>query len=137
MQPWKTKNPQRDHIVSEIAACREHIEYPAPSSFMQQWAALDIAGLWKEIAAPVLIVYGMSDFIAGVDDQPYLAAMIDSFHPGRATLQPITAMDHYLTKAVSMEASMAGKRGISGEFEPAALEAIGNWLEQTAKKPDV
>jgi pimeloyl-ACP methyl ester carboxylesterase len=126
-----------DHIVSEIAACREHIEYPAPSSFMQQWAALDIAGLWKEIATPVLIVYGTSDFIAGVDDQPYLAAMIDSFHPGQATLQPIPGMDHYLTKAVSMEASMAGKRGVSGEFEPAALEAIGNWIQKTAKKPGV
>lgn len=119
-----------DEVVKSDPACRDFITYPAPYTFMQQWAALNLAEHWKRVESPVLIVNGLSDFIATVSDGPYLADIINSFHPGHATLKAIPGMDHYLTRAASMEASMARTDGERGEFVPDVLEAIKDWLHQ-------
>jgi hypothetical protein len=42
-------------------------------------------------------------------------------------------MDHYMTKAASMEESMKRTTGIYGEFEPAVLDAIRDWLAQQVR----
>jgi len=100
---------------------------------MQQWADVNIGAAWKAIDRPVLIVYGTSDFVATAADHPYLADVINAFHPGTATLRPIRGMDHPMNKAVSMAESFA--RSTPGEFEPKLLETIADWLrsERTTK----
>lgn len=117
-----------DQVLKDIPTCKDYIEYPAPYTYMQQWAAISPAEEWKKINAPVLIVYGTSDFISTIADDPYLADIINSFHPGHATLKAIPGMDHYMTRAASMEESMLRKAGERVEFEPAVLETIKNWL---------
>lgn len=119
-----------DEVVKSDPACRDFITYPAPYTFMQQWASLNLAEHWKRVDSPVLIVNGLSDFIATVSDGPYLADIINSFHPGHATLKTIPGMDHYLTRAASMEASMARTDGERGEFVPDVLDTIKGWLDQ-------
>jgi hypothetical protein len=42
-------------------------------------------------------------------------------------------MDHYLAKASSMEESITRSAGILGEFEPAVLDVVREWLDQRAK----
>jgi hypothetical protein len=108
--------------------CAEFIEYPAPYTFMQQWAALDLSAEWKRVDLPVLIVQGESDFVATVGDAPLLRDIVESFHPGRATLATIPGMDHFLTRAESMKASMDRPSGTTGEFDPRVLDAIRGWL---------
>jgi pimeloyl-ACP methyl ester carboxylesterase len=120
-----------EQLLKELPACADYIAYPAPYTFMQQWAALNLAEEWKKVDAPVLVVYGTSDFVSTIADDPYLVDIINSFHPGRATLKAVPGMDHYLTKAASMEESM--KRTTSGEFEPAVLDAVRDWLAQQAR----
>ena len=123
-----------EQLLKEMPACGEYISYPAPYTFMQQWAALNLAEEWKRVDAPVLIVYGTSDYVSTVADDPYLADIINSFHPGRATLKAVPNMDHYLTKAASMEESMKrAEAGAGGEFEPAVLDAVRDWLAQQAR----
>ncbi|MDT5120653.1 MAG: uncharacterized protein QOC96_135 [Acidobacteriota bacterium] len=119
-----------EQILKDSPTCKEYIEYPAPYTYMQQWAAISPAEEWKKISAPVLVVYGTSDFISTIADDPYLADIINSFHPGRATLKAITGMDHYMTRAASMEESLSRKTGERAEFEPAVLETIKGWLQQ-------
>jgi len=97
---------------------------------MQQWADLDLAAEWKRVDAPVLIVQGESDFVATVADAPLLRDVIESFHPGHATLSMIPGMDHYLTREPSMKASM--EMTAAGEFEPRVLETIQGWLTRQA-----
>jgi hypothetical protein len=121
-----------DQVLKELPSCKDYIEYPAPYSYMQQWAALNLAEEWRKVDAPVLVVYGASDFVSTIADDPYLADLIGSFHPGRATLREIPGMDHYLAKASSMEESMKRSTGILGEFEPAVLDAVRDWLDQRA-----
>ena len=119
-----------DGVVRDMPECREDVQFPAPYTFMQQWAALNMGEIWKATRAPVLVVIGSSDFVATVGESPYLAAMVNSFHPGRATLRVIEGMDHYMAKAPSMLASM--QRTGPAEFEPAVLEATRAWLRQQA-----
>ena len=119
-----------DAILAAHPECREHIEYPAPYTYMQQWADLDLAAEWKRVEAPVLIVQGESDFVATVSDAPLLRDIVESFHPGHATLAMIPGMDHYLTRAPSMKASL--EKTAAGEFEPRVLETIQGWLAQQA-----
>jgi alpha-beta hydrolase superfamily lysophospholipase len=121
--------------MEEDAACKEFVEYPAPYTFMQQWAAISPAEEWKKVAAPVLVVYGTSDFVSTVADDPYLADLINSFHPGRATLKAIPNMDHYMARAASMEESIRRAAGARVEFEPAVLEVIKDWLRRQASPP--
>ena len=54
---------------------------------MQQWAALNMAEEWKKVAAPVLIVYGTSDLSLRSPMISYGVDVINSFHPGHATLR--------------------------------------------------
>ncbi|HYM23791.1 MAG TPA: alpha/beta fold hydrolase [Vicinamibacterales bacterium] len=119
-----------DAILAAMPECADHIEYPAPFTFMQQWADVNVAAAWKAIDRPVLIVYGESDFVSTIADDAYLAAMIDGFHAGRATLKAIPGMDHGLNKVASMAESLA--RTTPGEFDPAILDVVTGWLRAQA-----
>jgi pimeloyl-ACP methyl ester carboxylesterase len=121
-----------DAIVSTRPECKPFIEYAAPYTFMQQWAALDLSAEWKRVDVPVLIVQGETDFVATVADAPLLRDIIESFHPGTATLAMIPSMDHFLTKAESMKSSMAGTSTTAGVFQPKVLETIETWLKARA-----
>jgi pimeloyl-ACP methyl ester carboxylesterase len=125
-----------DEVTKARLDCGDLIAYPAPYTYMQQWAALNPAAEWKKVDAPVLVVYGESDYVSTVADDPYLAALIDSFHPKHATLQAIPGMDHNLTRAASMEESLAhDQAGTPEEFDPAVLDAIQAWLLRQAGAP--
>jgi alpha-beta hydrolase superfamily lysophospholipase len=125
-----------EQVLTDMPGCGEAITYPAPYTFMQEWADLDMAKEWKGVDSPVLIIYGTSDYIASNADHPYLAAIINSYHPGNATLKPIQGMDHYLTKAASMEESISRTPGSPpGEFNTAVTDTILAWLrERTGKQ---
>ena len=109
-----------------MTGCRDQTTYPAPASYMQQWAAQNPSANWKTIDAPVLIVYGTSDYVATNADSPYLAKIINSFHPRQATVRAISGMDHNMLRAGSMEESM--NRTDPGEFDVQIVDVIGAWL---------
>ena len=119
-----------EQLLKDVPACQDYIDYPAPHSYMQQWASLNLVEEWRKVDAPVLVVYGTADYVSTIADDPYLVEVINGFHPGRATLKAISGMDHYLAKASSMEESMKQSSGIFGEFEPAVLDVVRNWLDQ-------
>ena len=122
-----------DAILASRSECADAIAFPAPFTFVQQWADVNPAAAWKAVDVPVLVAYGTSDFVSTVADQPYLAATIDAFHPGRASAEAIAGMDHTLNKAATMEESF-NRKGV-GEFEPAIVAAVARWLDRTTKPP--
>jgi uncharacterized protein len=117
-----------EQLLRDLPSCRESIEYPAPYTFIQQWAALNFGEMWKRAAAQTLVVSGKSDFVATIGDAPLLVNIINSFRQGTATLAEIEGMDHYMTKAATMEASM--KQDATGEFEPQVIEVIKKWMRE-------
>ena len=111
--------------------CADSVSYPAPMTLMRQWTAIDPAAEWKKVDTPVLIVYGGTDFVAtGDTDAPYLRDMVESFHPGNATLVRIDTMDHYMGHAPTMEEALARTQGLLEPFEPRVLETVRGWLER-------
>ena len=117
-----------DDIVKVSPECRDFITFPAPYTYMQQWAALNPAEEWKRVSAPVLILYGTADFVSTIADDPYMADVVNSFHPGNASIKVVQNMDHTMYKAPSMEQSMNWPANTPREFEPAVLDAITEWL---------
>ena len=118
-----------EDVLAARPECKESIQYPAPYTYMQQWAALDLSAEWKRVDVPVLIVQGETDYVATVEDAPLLRDIIESFHPGKATLAMIPKMDHFLTRAESMKSSMTAP---TGEFDPKVIDVIQAWLTRQA-----
>jgi pimeloyl-ACP methyl ester carboxylesterase len=96
-----------DEILTTLPECADHIAYPAPFTFMQQRADVNVAAAWKAVDRPVLIVYGTSDYVSTIADDACLEEMINAFNPGAATVNAIPGMDHGLNKAGSMAESFA------------------------------
>ena len=117
-----------DALLAARPECASFVEYPAPYTFMQQWAALDPSALWKRVGVPVLIVQGERDFVATVADAPLLRDIVESFHPGSATLAMVPTMDHYLTRVESMKAGMTRDGVATAEFDETLLKTIAAWL---------
>jgi hypothetical protein len=112
--------------------CREYIDYPAPYTFMQEWADVNLGASWKNVTAPVLVAYGTSDFVAIPEDAPALANLINVFHPGQADVRAVPEMDHYLTRAKSKTESMRQASGTLGTFDTDVLDLVRDWLTQKA-----
>ena len=116
-------------IVSTLPGCARSLEFPQPYTFMQQAGDVDQAAHWKYIDAPVLVIYGTSDFVTSEADSRYLVDMINSFHPGRASLRVIEGMDHGLMRASSQSESYAGNG--SSDAHPELLQAVVRFLDST------
>jgi pimeloyl-ACP methyl ester carboxylesterase len=110
---------------------------PAPYTYMRQVVALNLAETWKAVDAPVLVIYGTSDFLTSLDEHQYLVDLINSFHKGRATLAAIEQMDHFLARAKTMRESMRriGDEQARDEFQPAILERVRDWLDGILGQP--
>jgi pimeloyl-ACP methyl ester carboxylesterase len=121
-----------EQILQRSPECKDEITFPAPYTFMQQWAALNVGEAWKRVDAPVLVVVGKSDYVATVAESPYLVDMLNAYRPGRATLVEIEGMDHFMTKAPSMRASQERmeKPGTPAEFNPMVLDTTVDWLRK-------
>jgi pimeloyl-ACP methyl ester carboxylesterase len=115
-------------ITATAPECADYIAYPAPFTFMQEWADVNVAAAWKAVDRPVLILFGSSDFVSTIADDRYLEQVINGFHPGRASLTEIRGMDHAMNTAASMEQSFS--RATGGVFDPAVLEATAAWLRR-------
>lgn len=120
-----------EQIAKDAPDCAQlPIQPPAPYTYMRQVAGLNLAGVWKAVDAPVLVIYGTSDFLTSLDEHQYLVDLINSFHKGQATLAAIDQMDHFLARAGTMRESMqrAEDEQARDEFQPALLERVRDWL---------
>src|SRR5262249_54392632 len=119
-------------VTKADARCADFIQYPAPATYMQEWAGLALAAEWQKVRAPVLVVYGTSDFVSSIADDPYLGQIINEIHPNKASLEAIAGMDHNLTRAASMEESFGRPPG-SGAFVPEIVDTIAAWIAERAR----
>jgi esterase/lipase len=128
----------REQILKEIPSCADFLQDPAPASYMQQLTELNLAETWKKVDAPVLIIYGASDFLTSAEEHEYLREMVNKFHPGKAKYVEIAAMDHYFERAATQRESIE-RRGSPPQTPPPfveqALTEISNWLKGNLNNP--
>lgn len=130
-------NQTPEQIAKDAPYCAQlPIQPPAPYTYMRQVAALNIVEKWKPVDAPVLVIYGTSDFQTSAGEHLYLTDAINSFHPGRATYIEIANMDHGFEIVPSQRQGM--QRFMSnqppGEFNPAILAEMQSWLDKILKQ---
>lgn len=101
---------------------------------MQQAAALNIAEPWTKVAAPVLVVYGTSDFVTTREDHERIAGMINHAHPGNATLKLVPGMDHHFDVAASPQQAwdIRVKQHSAGPYAEELSKTVVEWLREKA-----
>jgi hypothetical protein len=48
-----------ENVLKDMHECRDDVQFPAPYTFMQQWAALNMGEIWKATRAPLRVIEGM------------------------------------------------------------------------------
>ena len=122
-----------DEIVKDSPDCRDYVNtFGVSYTYLQQIADLDLAAEWKKVDVPVLVTWGTSDPTTTAEENRYLAEMINSFHPGRATYAEFPGMGHGLDLSPSPRAWLeAIQKHRHGQFDEEFLARVGTWLATT------
>lgn len=97
--------------------------------FFQQLYDLELAKLWKGLNAPVLSLYGASDFLTDASEHESLAAAINSWRPGTAKFVKLEGVDHWLRKAADQQASLNQGPGGS-EYDDRFAETLAAFMSE-------
>jgi uncharacterized protein len=122
-----------DEVAKLGEPCKEMIDSYAgvPYPYMQQIGDISLAKQWKQIDAPVLVIYGTSDPATSADESRYLVDIINSFHPGRATYAEIAGMGHDFGRYSSQVDFLdRHKDPRPHTFDDEVLATVLGWLEK-------
>jgi pimeloyl-ACP methyl ester carboxylesterase len=124
-----------EDIVKTSPECKDYVHtFGVSYTYLQQIADIDPAAEWKKVDVPVLVTYGTSDPATSAEEGRYLVAVINSFHPGRASYVELAGMGHGLDRSPSQRAWLeAIRKDQHGEFDSEFLERLADWLDTQAK----
>ena len=91
--------------------------------YFQQLYDAELVKAWKATNAPVLAIYGGSDFLTEGSEHELLAKAVNSWRPGTATYVKLDGIDHWLRKAATPEQSMEQGPGGS-EYDDRVVERV-------------
>ncbi|HYR29434.1 MAG TPA: alpha/beta fold hydrolase [Thermoanaerobaculia bacterium] len=97
--------------------------------FFQQLYDVPMAAAWKKIEAPVLSLYGASDFLTEASEHEALAAAVSSWRPGTAKFVTLQGVDHWIRKAADQQASMSQGPGGS-EYDDRLAETVAAFMSE-------
>lgn len=119
-------------IIKDMPDCKDSVNtFSVSYTYLQQIADLDLAVEWKKVDAPVLVTWGTSDPTTSAEENRYLAAAINSFHPGRATYAEFSNMGHGLDLWPSQKAWLEGiHKHEQKPFATGFLTRIEAWLDE-------
>jgi pimeloyl-ACP methyl ester carboxylesterase len=119
-----------DQFRQELPYCFQlPIQPSVPYTYMQQAFDLNLSKLWAQVVAPVLVVYGTSDFRTTAEENRYIVNVVNRSHPGHATYMEVPEMEHGFGQAGSQQASW--NREVSGEriiFHRQFVLKLKRWL---------
>lgn len=115
--------------------CREMIRSYAGMSdaYMHQIGDISLAKQWKQVDIPVLVIYGTADPATDSSESRYLAEIINSFHPGRASYVELSGMGHDFARYASSAEFLNRRRDPKPHpFDGELLDVLLKWLDQQA-----
>jgi len=122
-----------DEILKEDSTLTDYVEYPVDYHFIQQLDSVSFAKEWMAVTAPVLLVYGTSDFVTAANEHAYIRDEINLYHPGHAEFVEVPEMDHFFNKVASQQASFDSLNSGPAfkNFSDQVLPVIVNWAKKT------
>ena len=122
-------------IESAEPDCRVRNAYPVGAPYMQQVAALNVAGLWSALPSmPVLAIYGTADFVADENDLRRIVDIVNSRHRGTAELKVLSGMEHRLDIAGSVEQAYEARvvEAMPLPYDHEFSTSVATWIQATA-----
>lgn len=117
-------------LLKSDPRCSDMLVGGVPHTYLQQVGDLNLSEYWKKLDVPVLVTYGTNDPATTAADSRYLADMINSFHPGRATYREIDGMSHVLNVATSKRDFLLNGPGPNAKLSPAFMQIVEDWLKE-------
>lgn len=100
-------------------------------AYMHEIGDINLAKQWKQVDIPVLVIYGTSDPATDSSESRYLAEIVNSFHPGRATYVELAGMGHDFGRYVSAADFLDRRRDAKPHpFDNELLDVLLKWLDQ-------
>lgn len=119
-----------EQLFSERPYCADLTPLPQSQDYMIQLTQRNPGADWSAVTAPVLFIYGDSDFLTSAADHERLYSVVNAAHPGNVTLEIIEDLDHYVTRTESQASSFA--RVHAGQtlaaYDPRFSQTIGDWI---------
>jgi pimeloyl-ACP methyl ester carboxylesterase len=116
-------------ILAEDPACAEPLEFPAHYTYRRQVVALDMPGSWRRVRAPVLVVYGTSDYLTNAAEHHFIGGIVNRERPGQATVRILEGMDHGFLIARDYEESLRIYRGEApASLDPRIVDELDSWM---------
>jgi hypothetical protein len=93
-------------LLAELPDCAEFTGiYPVDAPYVQELADLNMAEPWTQLAVPVLAIDGTADYVCDPADQERIVEIVNSTHPGSATLAVMPGMTHELARSTTPDAA--------------------------------
>ena len=129
--------------------------FSKPCTWLHQVVEFNMGEVWTKVAstplAPqeevghepvyprVLNIWGTSDWVAGRRQSEWLTEIVNRAQPDHAKFVVLQNSDHFFLKADSMQESFhyfkPPKDGPYGEFNPAILDTVCEWLNDSTGRP--
>jgi alpha-beta hydrolase superfamily lysophospholipase len=125
------KNPDFSRFVNKS----NRIMDDRSVEYWRQQLNLNLSEIYSKITAPVLIVYGNSDFLTQLACHEHIRGVLTAAGNQDVTLAVIPDLDHAYAYAKDKEESFGNYKTSNFRKNPAAVEKIIEWLhEHTERK---
>jgi alpha-beta hydrolase superfamily lysophospholipase len=130
MQRLLVEKQPEAQIERAMPECKAHNGvYPVTAAYVQEVVPLNIIAPWTKLDAPVLAIYGSSDFVTEEADHRRIVDVVNGVHAGRATLTILAGMDHYLAQAATAKISYDNAQNAKPEpYDENLSRAVIEWL---------
>lgn len=142
------RHPEYTEAFSKLAEDNTHV-FQRPYSWLHQVVEWNMGKVWTKVASTplnskqdnpvyprVLCIWGKADWISERKPIEWIAEIVNRAQPGQATFVALDLSDHFYFRAESMQESFRyfkpAKEGPFGEFNPAILETVQEWLDETS-----
>ena len=142
------RHPEYTEAFNKLAEDNTHV-FQRPYSWLHQVVEWNMGKVWTKVASTplnskedkpvyprVLCIWGQADWISERKPIEWIAEIVNRAQPGQATFVALDSSDHFYFRAESMQESFRyfkpATAGPFGEFNPAILETVQEWLDETS-----
>jgi uncharacterized protein len=113
-------------VFTQRPECQDVTPLPASQAYVRQLTAVNVGQMWSAFNAPVLAIYGTSDFVSDLNDHQRIVSIVNAAHPGNAELMVLEGLDHGLLEAESQQASF--EREGPGTYYARLSMTVSDWI---------